>query len=42
MHKVVVPNDCHCWSKIADYLGYPIPKKKEIERRQCDDPMTVV
>ena len=38
MHKVVVPNVCHCWWKIADYLGYPIPKKKEIERRQRGDP----
>jgi len=38
MHKVVVPNVCHCWWKIADYLGYPIPKKKEIERKQRGNP----
>ena len=38
MHKVVIPEVSYCWKKIADYLKYPIAKKKEIEERQRGDP----
>jgi len=38
MHEVVIPNVSFCWRKIADYLDYPFPKKKEIEERQNGDP----
>ena len=27
-----------CWKKVADFLDYPMPKKKEIEERQHGDP----
>ena len=38
MHKLVIPEVSHCWRTIADYLEYPIMKKKEIEERQHSDP----
>ena len=38
MHKVVIPNISYCWRIIADYLEYPVAKKKEIEERQRADP----
>ena len=38
MHKVVIPEICHCWTTVADFLEYPTVKKKEIERRQRGDP----
>ena len=38
MHKVVIPEVSHCWRTIADYLEYPLAKKKEIEERQHGDP----
>ena len=38
MHTMVIPNISFCWKKVADFLDYPIPKKKEIEERQRGDP----
>lgn len=38
MHKLVIPEVSYQWRKIADYLGYPKAKKKEIEERQRGDP----
>ena len=38
MHKVVIPEVSYCWRTIADYLEYPVAKKKEIEERQHGDP----
>jgi len=38
MHKVVIPEICHCWKTVADYLEYPTAKKKEIDNRQHGDP----
>ena len=38
MHKIVIPNISFCWKKVADFLEYPIPKKREIEERQHGDP----
>ena len=38
IHKLVVPHVSYCWKKVADFLEYPIPKKKEIEERQRSDP----
>ena len=38
MHKLVIPQVSYCWKIIADFLEYPIEKKKEIEERQCGDP----
>ena len=38
MHKIVVPNISFCWKKVADFLEYAIPKRKEIEERQRGDP----
>lgn len=38
MHKIIIPNVSYCWKKVADFLEYPIPKKKEIEERQRGDP----
>ena len=38
MHKVVIPEVSYCWRTIADYLEYPVAKKKEIEERQRGDP----
>ena len=28
----------YCWEKVADYLEYPMPKKKEMMERQRGDP----
>ena len=38
MHKVIIPKVCYCWRTVADYLEYPVEKKKEIEERQRGDP----
>ena len=38
MRKVVIPEVSYCWRTIADYLEYPVAKKKEIEERQRGDP----
>ena len=38
MHKIIIPNVSHCWETVADFLEYPIPKKKEIIERQRGDP----
>ena len=38
MHKVVIPKVSYCWKKVADFLDYPIEKKREIEIRQNADP----
>ena len=38
MHKIVIPNVSFCWKTVADFLEYPIAKKKEIEERQHGDP----
>ena len=38
MHKVVISEVSYCWRTIADYLEYPVAKKKEIEERQRGDP----
>ena len=38
MHKLVIPEVSYCWRTIADFLEYPITKKKEIEERQHGDP----
>ena len=38
MHKLVIPEVSYCWRTIADFLEYPIAKKKEIEERQRADP----
>ena len=38
MHKVIIPEVCFCWRTVADYLEYPVAKKKEIEERQRGDP----
>ena len=38
MRKVVIPEVSYCWRTIADYLDYPVAKKKEIEERQRGDP----
>ena len=38
MHKLVIPEVSYCWKTLADYLEYPIAKKKEIEERQRGDP----
>ena len=38
MHKVIIPKVCFCWRTVADYLEYPVEKKKEIEERQRGDP----
>ena len=38
MHKVIIPKVSYCWRKIADYLEYPLEKKKEIYERQRGDP----
>ena len=38
MHKVIIPKVSYCWRKLADYLEYPLEKKKEIEERQHGDP----
>ena len=38
MHKLVIPQVSYCWKIIADFLEYPISKKKEIEDRQRGDP----
>ena len=38
MHKIVIPEISYCWSKVVDFLHYPIPKKKEMVERQCGDP----
>ena len=38
MHKVVIPEVSYCWRTIADYLDYPLAKKREIEDRQRGDP----
>ena len=38
MHKLVIPKISYCWKIVADYLEYPIEKKKEIEERQRGDP----
>ena len=38
MHKIVIPNVSYCWKTVADFLEYPIPKKREIIERQRDDP----
>ena len=38
MHKLIIPEVCYCWKTVADYLDYPVAKKKEIEERQRGDP----
>ena len=38
MRKVVIPEVSYCWRTVADYLEYPVAKKKEIEERQRGDP----
>ena len=38
MRKVVIPKVSYCWKTIADYLDYPVAKKREIEERQRGDP----
>ena len=38
IHKLVIPKVSYCWEKIADFLEYPIAKKKEIKERQRGDP----
>ena len=38
MHKVIIPRVCYCWRMVADYLEYPVEKRKEIEERQHGDP----
>ena len=38
MHMMVIPNVSFCWKKVADFLEYPIAKKREIEERQHGDP----
>ena len=38
MHKLIIPQVSYCWKKLADYLEYPVAKKKEIEERQRGDP----
>jgi len=38
MRKVFIPNVCHCWREVADYLDYSTAKKKEIEERQRGNP----
>ena len=37
-HKIVIPLVSYCWKTVADFLEYPIQKKKEIEERQRGDP----
>ena len=38
MHKIVIPEVSYYWGKIADYLEYPVAKKRQIEERQRGDP----
>ena len=38
MHKLVIPKINYCWSKVADFLEYPLEKKKEIEVNKFCDP----
>ena len=38
MRKVIIPEVSYCWRTIADYLEYPVAKKKEVEERQRGDP----
>ena len=38
MHEVIIPRVSYCWRKLADYMEYPVAKKKEIEERQRGDP----
>ena len=38
MHKLIIPRVSYCWRKLADYLDYPVEKKREIEERQRGDP----
>ena len=38
MHKIVIPKISFCWSRIADFLEFPIEKKKEIEEKHRSDP----
>ena len=38
MHKVIIPQVSYYWRTLADYMEYPIAKKKEIEERQRGDP----
>ena len=38
MRIIVIPKISYCWKTVADYLDYPVEKKKEIEKRQHVDP----
>ena len=38
MRKIIIPNISYCWKTVADYLEYPVAKKREIEERQRGDP----
>ena len=38
IRKIVIPNVSYCWKEVADFLEYPIPKKREIDERQHGDP----
>lgn len=38
MHKLVIPQICSHWKKVADFLDYPIAKKHEIQESERDDP----
>ena len=34
MHKLVIPQICSHWDKVADFLEYPIAKKREIQKSE--------
>ena len=38
MHKLIIPQICSQWIKVAYFLEYPIEKKNEIEESQRSDP----
>jgi len=38
MHKIVIPEISYLWKTVADYLGYEMPKKKEIEQKKLGNP----
>ena len=38
MRIIVIPEISYCWRTIADYLDYPVAKKREIEEGQHGDP----
>ena len=38
MHKIIIPDISYCWKKVADFLEYPLVKKREIEEKMHHDP----